>query len=523
LEERVRVLIAAAVAAAGALLFVPSASTSFAGLVGVIAFDRPGDANVDIYSMNADGSNLRNLSNNPGGDHDPRYSRDGSRIVFVSNRDGNWEIYSMKADGSSQTRLTYDPAEDELPAWTADDRIVFVSHRDGNAELYVMNADGSGLRRLTNDPAFDYFPAPAPTGDRVAFISDRDGTFDIYTMSIGDGSVTRVTDSPIADTWPIWSPDGTKIAFTRWNGAVHVLYTVDTDGSGLKQITNSPGREEGAPAWSPDGTRLAFLGCFNNNCDLIVRNADGTGGETTLLHGGAGAPDWQALRTSTSTPGSGGDSIVHAPEVSLRQQHAASRTGGPDYWRVTLGRGDELTVEIGAAGTRSLRLCILSPKIADDTSDNAVCEAAATTANGGNRALRIVAPVSGRWTLAVDGCGSCDRVFHPNDRTDVSYTLTATVRRYTRVTAHAPRSVSVGSWLTCSGHVEGVRAGHVELQERRAAGWSLLATRPIRSDGSFTGRSRFSARSRTAVIRVFYGGDAGHLPSMTTFAIRVGR
>ena len=89
-----RVFAAAAGAAVAALALAASASPSFPGLVGSIAFDRPGDANVDIYAINADGSNLRNLSSSAGGDHDPRYSRGGSRIVFVSIRDGNFEIYA---------------------------------------------------------------------------------------------------------------------------------------------------------------------------------------------------------------------------------------------------------------------------------------------------------------------------------------------------------------------------------------------------------------------------------------------
>jgi Tol biopolymer transport system component len=515
----VRVLAAAAVVAVGALMLASNASTSFSGDVGVIAFDRPGDANVDIYSMDADGSNLRNLSSNPAGDHDPRYSRDGSRIVFVSNRDGNWEIYVMNADGSGQTRLTYDPTEDELPAWTADGRIVFVSHRDGNADLYVMGADGSGVRRLTYD-AFDYFPAPAPTGDRVAYISNRDGTYDIYTISIGDGSIARVTDSPIADTWPIWSPDGRKIAFTRWNGAVHVLDTVNVDGSGLVQVTNVPGREEGAPAWSPDGKQLVFLGCYSNNCDMIVRTADGSGGETTLLHGGAGAPDWQALPRNTATPGSGGASIATAPELSIGPQHAANRSGGPDYWRLTLKRGDELLVKVAATGSGSVRLCLLSPTITDTTSDNAVCTESGLVAAGGTRTVGIIATASGRWTLAFDDCASCDRTFHPHDRPDVSYAVTATVRRYTFMTVHAPHTVTAGSPFTCSGRVAGARAGQVELDERSGAGWARLATASIRPNGSFTLRERLSVRRRTQ-LRVQYRGDAGHLPSLSTFVIVV--
>jgi Tol biopolymer transport system component len=288
-----------AVAALAVLVGPPSAAPSFPGAVGVIAYDRPGDANVQIYTISADGSNIQNLSNNNvGGDHDPRYSADGKRIVYVGVRGGNEEIFVMNADGSGQTQLTFDSFHNEVPAWTADGRIVFVSDRDGNGELYIMNADGSHVRRLTDNPALDYFPAPAPHGDKIAFISDRDGTFDIYTTTTSGGPVQRVTSSPIADVWPIWSPYGNDIAFTRWDGSEHVLYTVHSDGTQLTRITNSPGRDEVAPAWSPDGSRLVFLGCFNFNCDLIVRNSDGTGPETTLVHGGAGAPDWQALPRS---------------------------------------------------------------------------------------------------------------------------------------------------------------------------------------------------------------------------------
>jgi Tol biopolymer transport system component len=80
----------------------------------------------------------------PADDFSPRWSPDGSRLAFVSDRDGNEEIYVMNSDGSGQTRLTDSPASDAGPSWSSDGkRITFVSERDGEARQYSMNADGT--------------------------------------------------------------------------------------------------------------------------------------------------------------------------------------------------------------------------------------------------------------------------------------------------------------------------------------------------------------------------------------------
>ena len=82
-----------------------------------IAFTSRRDGNAEIYVMNADGSGLKNLTNNPAPDYDACWSPDGQRIVFVSDRDGNGEVYVMNADGSGQKNLTNNPAFDGLPSW----------------------------------------------------------------------------------------------------------------------------------------------------------------------------------------------------------------------------------------------------------------------------------------------------------------------------------------------------------------------------------------------------------------------
>ena len=89
-----------------------------------------------------------------------------TQIVFTSNRDGDWDIYVMDADGGNVRQLTDHPASDGSPDWSPDgSRIAFDSTRDGDWDIYVMDADGGNVRQLTDDPAFsrsDGYPAWSP-------------------------------------------------------------------------------------------------------------------------------------------------------------------------------------------------------------------------------------------------------------------------------------------------------------------------------------------------------------------------
>ena len=122
-----------------------------------ILFGRRSSTSVpfDIYVMNPDGTGLTFLATG-GTVADYRWSPDGTKIAFLSTRDGNIEIYVMNANGSNQVRLTNHSALDMGPMWSANgQRIVFSTFRTGNWEVFIMNADGSNQVNLTNNPAID--------------------------------------------------------------------------------------------------------------------------------------------------------------------------------------------------------------------------------------------------------------------------------------------------------------------------------------------------------------------------------
>jgi len=170
--------------------------------------------NYDIYVMNADGSQLRNLTRNTVGDRNPVWSPDGRRIAF----ENNWQINVMNADGSGQRRLTRNGGRNFAPAWSPDGQKIAFERRTGRKkygpcngcgrastfEIHVMNADGSGAQRLTAQGAQ---PGWSPDGQKIAFMSERDGNAEIYTMN-ADGSQQQ--DQTRTRGWKesglVWSP-----------------------------------------------------------------------------------------------------------------------------------------------------------------------------------------------------------------------------------------------------------------------------------------------------------------------------
>jgi TolB protein len=275
---------------------------------GRIIYSAQVDGDLEIVSVNPDGTGFRRLTHNPGFDDEAAVSPDGRRIAFVSNRSGTNQIYVMNADGSRQRQLTAFGLRDDVhnPSWSPDGRKIafsgFVEGFDeefGDRDIYVMSANGRNLSLLLGglgEAAEDDEPVWSPDGKQLAFTR---GGFNVFIAN-ADGSGVRLFSlcgvHPCRS--PAWSPDGARIAYeVHVSGGLGYFETRPSAGGAVQQFAVSLAAGRGGPAWAPDGASLVYPGSDDGvHSSLYIVAADGTG--PGLIAPGTGSdqfPAWSPI------------------------------------------------------------------------------------------------------------------------------------------------------------------------------------------------------------------------------------
>jgi TolB protein len=188
-------------------------------VVGEILVTSTRGGNVDIYSFDRDRPDtLHQLTDLPGSETSAVFSPDGTKIAFISDQGGNLDIFVVDADGTNPVQLTSTHALEGSPAWTPDgSRIFYESDESGSSQIWSMNADGSDPVQITQGDQPCYRPSVSPDGQRVLFASSNDDTYDIYMMNVDGANQVNLTESQWNETFPVWIND-TSVAFIQESG-----------------------------------------------------------------------------------------------------------------------------------------------------------------------------------------------------------------------------------------------------------------------------------------------------------------
>jgi Tol biopolymer transport system component len=234
----------------------PPAVTLPASLAGAVVFVRGEGSSEVMMAIMPGGEHVR-LGGHTGSS--PHVSRDGRRLVY-SPQGGGIAVLDLAARSNTVLTTELSPS----PRWSPDgSRILFWSRRTGSQELWTMRPDGSGLAQLTNGGG--YHEADwSPDGARIVFRRVDSDPGDLWTISANGTGAAPLYIAPRMQLNPRWSPDGRRIAFngmvlrSTGVGVTSKVFVIDADGSNLRQLTHGDLDDWGAD-WSPDGSRITFF------------------------------------------------------------------------------------------------------------------------------------------------------------------------------------------------------------------------------------------------------------------------
>jgi TolB protein len=252
----------------------------------------------ELWVMDYDGSNQRQLTHLGSVSLSPRVSPDGSRLAFSSLTKTGWDIMMYSIELNRLVSFPHFGGGNFSPAWSPDGaKLALSSSRGGSSEIYVCDASGGNLRRITASKGPDVSPVwNRKTGSQIAFVSGSTGLPQVYTIEADGTNQQRMTDQGYAVS-PGWSPNGQylTLAWIRKYGPGEPgssdIYLMDIASKQWVQLTHDGGRND-SPSWSPDGRHIVFQSGRSGKEEIWMMLADGTKLHQLTFTGRNTQPNW---------------------------------------------------------------------------------------------------------------------------------------------------------------------------------------------------------------------------------------
>jgi TolB protein len=257
--------------------------------------DRSG--NKEIWSMDYDGSNQKQLTNYKTIAMEPAVSADGKMFAFTALMKGVWQVMVHSAETGKKLPF-YNPVTSTIQTagFTPDSRrILYAASLNGWENICIADVTGGNMNQITHVRAAEVSPEVNPkNGTDVLFISGRSGLEQLWRMNIDGSGVERVSNGEGYVANPSWSPNGQTIAFAWTRGpepGAYNIFIMDLVSKQPNQLTSNSGKNE-HPWWAPDGAHLVYQSTHGRSTQIYTMLVDGTHPQQLTTQGNNTQPVW---------------------------------------------------------------------------------------------------------------------------------------------------------------------------------------------------------------------------------------
>jgi TolB protein len=251
----------------------------------------------EIWVMEPDGKNQRQITHFNSTSIEPSISPDGTKVAFTSYARGNPGIFVFSVDPVRDLRFYNQGASvNSSPSFTPDGKQIIYSSSAGRCcRIFLANLDGSGFRPVSSLSSIDTEPKVNPkTGGEIVFSSGRSGPEQIYRMNMDGADVERLTDGTGEAANASWHPGGQIIAYAWTRGyaaGAWNIFSMDVASRKYVQLTHGEGKNE-HPSWAPDGVHIVFSSTRSGRPQIYTMLANGTQVQPLTTQGRNERPTW---------------------------------------------------------------------------------------------------------------------------------------------------------------------------------------------------------------------------------------